>query len=114
MDPDQRAEYIKQMQAVMYEDCPGHHHRLPAQAGGVPHGQVGRLGALQLRHWRGVPRRVHAVAVLRAHAEGAAEEAKSSSSSTTLAIVAAAAVVVVVLIVVFVLMRRRGGHALEE
>ena len=70
LDPDQRAEYIKQMQAVMYEDCPGFTTVFPL-----------KLEAYRTDKWEGwercnngnggdVPRRVDAVAVLPAHAEG--------------------------------------------
>ena len=114
MDLDKRAEYIKQMQAVMYEDCPGITTVFPL-----------KLEAYRTDKWDGWERcnSGNGGAFLAASmpwpysglTPKVADEAQSSSSSTTtVAIVAAVAVVVVVLVVVFVSLRRRGGHALEE
>jgi peptide/nickel transport system substrate-binding protein len=113
MDPDKRADYIKQMQAVMYEDCPGITTVFPL-----------KLEAYRTDKWDGWSRcnNGNGGAFLGASmpqpyarlTPKVAEETQSSSSATTVTIIVVVAAVVVVLILVFVVLRRRGGHALEE
>jgi peptide/nickel transport system substrate-binding protein len=112
MDPEKRAEYIKQMQAVMYEDCPGITTVFPL-----------KLEAYRADTWDGWSRCNNGTGAAFLAASmpwpyseltpKVAEQA-SSSSSTTWIWPVVVAVVAVVVIMMIVLMRRRGGQAMEE
>jgi peptide/nickel transport system substrate-binding protein len=114
MDPDKRAEYIKQMQQAMYEQAPCivtvHPLKLEAYRTDVWDGWTrtnnGNGGAFLAASMPEPYARL---------TPKVASEAQSSGGGTSLAIVVAVAVVVLVLVVVFVIVRRRGGgSALEE
>jgi peptide/nickel transport system substrate-binding protein len=111
MDLDQRAEYIHQMQEVMYEDCPcivtAHPYKLQAyrtdrwdgwRLTGGPDGEYGQQQAMmtQASPWE-----------FFYLAPKAADEEGSSSSGLWVGIIVA--IVVVAAIVIFLIVRSRGG-----
>ncbi|RPI30502.1 MAG: ABC transporter substrate-binding protein, partial [Actinomycetota bacterium] len=111
MDPDQRAEYIHQMQEVMYEDAPYITTAFPL-----------KLQAYRTDKWDGWTRQMdgRGPAFLTASDPRAywkltpkSAEEESSDFGLWAAIIAAAAVVILV-IVGLVLRSRRGGPAMEE
>jgi peptide/nickel transport system substrate-binding protein len=111
MDPMQRAEYIKQMQAVMYEDCPGFTTVFPL-----------KLEAYRTDKWDGWTASRNgsgavfvAASVPLPYSQLTPKVAEAgASSSTTWIWVVVVAVAAIVVIMIVMLMRRRGGHAMEE
>ena len=112
LDPTTRAEYIKQMQQVMYEDCPGITTVFPL-----------KLEAYRTDKWDGwsASREGTGAVYLAAsmplpYSELTPKVAEAgSSSSSTLWIAIVVVIVVVAAIVVWLVLRgRRGGPAMEE
>jgi peptide/nickel transport system substrate-binding protein len=111
MDPNQRAEYIKQMQQVMYEDCPGITTVFPL-----------KLEAYRTDKWDGwsQSRNGNGATFLTAsmplpYSQLTPKVATESSSGTGLWAGIIVAVVVVIAIVLLLIRRsRRGGPAMEE
>jgi peptide/nickel transport system substrate-binding protein len=112
MDPMQRAEYIHQMQAVMYEDCPGITTVFPL-----------KLEAYRTDKWEGWSRcnNGDGAAFLAASmpwpysqlTPKVAAQASSGGSNSWIWVVVVAVLAVIVILAI-VLMRRRGGQAMEE
>ncbi len=111
MDPNQRAEYIKQMQAVMYEDSPGITTVFPL-----------KLEAYRTDKWDGwsASRNGTGAVYLAAsiplpYSQLTPKVAEESTSNTGLWVGIIVAVVVVGLIAIVLIRRsRRGGPATEE
>jgi peptide/nickel transport system substrate-binding protein len=111
MDPDQRAEYIKQMQAVMYEDCPGFTTVFPL-----------KLEAYRTDKWDGWSRcnsgnggTFLAASMPLPYSRLTPKVATEATSNTGLWVAIVVAVLVVVaLVVVLILRSRRSGPAMEE
>ncbi len=112
MDPLKRAEYIKQMQAVMYEDCPNITTVFPL-----------KLEAYRTDTWAGWERCNNgnggtflAASMPWPYSEltpKVAEQASSAGSGAWVWIVVVA-VAVVAVVVILMLLRRRSGPAMEE
>ncbi len=113
MDPNQRAEYIKQMQQVMYEDCPGITTVFPL-----------KLEAYRTDKWDGwsQSRNGNGAAFLTASiplpysqlTPKVAVESTSSLGRQVGIVVAVVAVVVIAIVVLLIRRRRRSGPAMEE
>jgi len=111
MDPDTRADYIKQMQAVMYADCPGFTTVFPL-----------KLEAYRTDKWDGWSRSRNgtgavylAASVPLPYSQLTPKVAEESTSNTGLWVGIIVAVVVVGLIAIVLIRRsRRGGPATEE
>ena len=111
MDVNQRAEYIKQMQAVMYADCPGFTTVFPL-----------KLEAYRTDKWDGWSRSNYgngaaflAASMPLPYSQLTPKVAEESTSSTGLWVGIIVAVVVVGLIAIVLIRRsRRGGPATEE
>ena len=111
LDPDQRAEVIKQMQEVMYEDCPcvvyAHPYRMSAYRTDTWTGwQRANYGA-------GAPFLTQAIPFSYQNIEPKSTEDEGSNLGLWVGIIAAV-VVVGIIVVVLVMRGRRGGPAVEE
>ena len=111
MDPSKRAEYIKQMQAVMYEDCPGFTTVFPLKLEAYRTDKWD--GWTATRNGTGAVFLAASVPLPYSQLTPKVAEQASSSSSTWIWVVAVAVVAIIVILAV-VLMRRRGGPAMEE
>ena len=112
MDPNQRAEYIKQMQQVMYEDCPGITTVFPLKLEAYRTDKWD--GWSQSRYGTGATFLAASVPMPYSQLTPKVAEESTSSSSSSLWIVLVVAAVVVAAVVVFLILRRRGGPAMEE
>ena len=111
MDADVRADYIHQMQAVMYEDCPAFTTAFPL-----------KLAAYSTDRWDGWSRCNNgnggtflAASMPLPYSQLTPKVAEETTSNLGLWVAIIVAVVVVVLIVLVLILRsRRSGPAMEE
>ncbi len=111
MDPNQRAEYIKQMQQVMYEDCPGITTVFPL-----------KLEAYRTDKWDGwsQSRNGNGATFLTAsiplpYSQLTPKVATEATSNTgTWAAIIVAVIVVIGVVLLLIRRSRRGGPAMEE